>query len=149
MKKNILVVSLPNLLKVLVLAAGAVAIMLILGCEEQQQQQQPSAKMAKLVAAENIQLKKQLELRDKDIEKLKQLNEKELKNQEELLAKCQKEKKDLDEQLAGKFEAQMNSLIKDVAEENTKLREENENLKAPLKEKTETIQPLETQDDQI
>ena len=113
-----------------VLLAGIVAIMLVTGCEEQQQTS--SYRLARLAAAENIQLKKDLQQRDMEIEKLKEQHDKEMKNQQELLKKCQQQKGALEEQLGGKFEAQLNKLFKGVSEENTKLREENKNLKAQI-----------------
>lgn len=118
-----------TVLKAFVLAAGVVAIVLIAGCEEQQLS---STKMARIVAAENIQLKKQLQQRDSEIEKLKEQHDNELRKQEELLAKCRKEKKALEEQLAGKFEDQINEFFKTVAEESEKLDEENRKLKAQI-----------------
>lgn len=134
-----------NILKALVLAAGVVVIMLNTGCEEQQQQQQPSTKMAKVVAAENIQLKKDLQQRDSDIEKLKEQHSDELKKQQELLAKCQEENKDLQEQLAGEFQGQMNNLMGSVVEESRQLLEENERLKAQIKTLKAELERLKSQ----
>jgi superfamily II RNA helicase len=119
-----------NILKMFVLAAGIVVVMLIVGCEEQQQQ--PSTKMARVVAAENIQLKKDLQQRDSEIEKLKEQRSDELEKQKGLLAECQKEIEVLQEQLAGRFEDQINNIMRDMTEENKNLREENESLKAQI-----------------
>jgi hypothetical protein len=133
MKRNILKAfvlrSVPRRIA-FVLAAGVVAIMLNAGCEEQQQQ--PNSKMARLVAVENNQLKKDLQQRDVEIGKLKEQHGNELKGQQELLAKCQKEKEDLQEQIAGKFQGQIDNLMGSVAEESKQLREENESLKAQI-----------------
>jgi len=130
-----------GILKAFVLAAGVVAIMLSAGCEEQQQL--PSTKMSRLIAAENIQLKKQLELRDKDIEELKQLQEKELKKQKELLAKCQGEKRDLDAQLAGKYGDKINTFFNTVVEDTGRLQQENKSLKAEIEKLKAQIEELE------
>ncbi len=133
-----------NILKALVLAAGAVAIMLNVGCEEQQQQQ-PSAKMAKVVAAENIQLKKDLQQRDSDIEKLKEQHANELREQQKLIAKCQEEKRDLQEQLAGEFQGQLDNLVGSIAEENKNLKAQIETLKAELEKLKAQTEGLEAE----
>jgi len=65
--------------KVLILAVGTIVFVLIAGCQEQEL---TDAKKSRLVAAEDIELKKELEKRSREI-----------KRQEELLTKCQEEKK--------------------------------------------------------
>ena len=119
-----------GVLKSFMLAAGVVVIVLIVGCEEQQQQ--PDTKMARVMAAENIQLKKDLEERDSEIKKLKEQYGKESKEQEQLLAECQKSVEDLQEQLAGKFESQTNEFFEALTGDIGNLREENDNLKAQI-----------------
>jgi len=134
-------------LKAFVLAVGIIVIMLNAGCEEEQL---PDVKKARVIAAENMQLKKQLQRHDSEIEKLKGQHEKELKKQKELLAKCQEEKKYLEGPLAGEFDEQMNDLFKRLGEENEKMSAENENLKQQiekLKTELEEIKKLTEQPD--
>jgi len=126
-------------LKALVLATGVAVIMSVTGCEEQQV---PGTKRARIIAVENRQLKKQLQQRDSDMEKLKEQYDNESKNQKELLAKCEQEKKSLQEQLTGKFEAKLNDFIKSLGEENKKLLGENESLKAQIEELKEKVKEL-------
>jgi DNA anti-recombination protein RmuC len=133
-----------NILKAFVSAAGVAVIMLIVGCEEQQQQQ-PSTKMAKVVAAENIQLKKDLQQRDSEIEGLKEQHSNELKEQQELIAKCQDEERYLQEQLAGRFEGQMKEMFDTLVEEAGKLQKENEQLKAQIEVLKADLEKLKAQ----
>jgi len=118
-------------LMVFVLAVGIIVITLIAGCEEGQV---PSGKKARLISAENMQLKQQLQQREIEIEKLKGTHRKELENQKGLIERCQREKKLLQEKLSGKFEGQLNEFLKGMGEEARKLREENESLKLQIEQ---------------
>ena len=110
--------------KAVILAVGVV-IMLTAGCEKE-----------KPLANENMQLKEQLEQRDKEIEK-----------QKELLAGCLRGKKDLLEDLSGKpqekFGSMVNGMLKNVSEENIRLREENAKLKTQIEQLEVHVQQLE------
>ncbi len=123
-----------------VLAIGFVVTMLIAGCEEEQQL--PNTKKSRLIGAENIQLKKELKQRDREIERQKQLHKKEIEKQKLQLEKCLQEKKGLEEQLAGKFGDQIDELFKDVGGENLELREEIKNLKAQIEKLKEELDEL-------
>lgn len=129
--------------EVLVLAIGF-AILLAAGCG----QEAPSEKKSRLIAAENITLKKVLEQRDKEIERLKTQHNKERRRQEELLADCQKQKEDMQERLRQGVKKQVDEILTAVVEDNAKLRAEVEDLKAEiekLKQKIEVkARPLET-----
>ena len=109
--------------KTLVLTIGMVAIvMLIAGCEEQQS----IPKKSRLVATENQQLKEQLQQREQEIEK-----------QKELVAKCQKEKEVLRESVNRSTSVLMehftveNEALKARVEE---LQKENDRLKAEIEQ---------------
>jgi predicted nuclease with TOPRIM domain len=132
-------------LKAFVLAVCVVAIIIITGCEEQQVS---GGKMARIIAAENIQLKEQLQQYKSEIEKLKKQYDIELKKQGELLAKCSREKKSLEEQFAGKYEDQINEFFKTVAQESGKLDEENKQLKAQVEKLKAKLEKQKTQDEQ-
>lgn len=112
-----------------VLVVSVVVIMSIAGCEEQEL---PSAKKSRLIAAENMQLKKDLERRSKEIEGLKELIDKEIQKQEELLAKCLEEKETWKEKARQNVRNQVKGVLDTVIEENAKLRQENEELKAQI-----------------
>ncbi|MHC4558538.1 MAG: hypothetical protein ACYTFW_08930 [Planctomycetota bacterium] len=116
--------------KALVLLVG-VAVMLIAGCG---QQEPPSVKKSRAIAAENIELQKQLKQRGKEIEKLNELNDEKMKEQQKLLAKCQQEKETWKEKSQQNVRNQVKGVLDTVMEENAKLRQENEKLKAQIKE---------------
>ncbi len=112
-----------------VVAISVVVVMLIAGCQEQQL---PSEKKSRLIAAENMQLKKELERRSKEIEGLKELHDREIQKQEKLLAKCLEEKETWKEKSRQNIRNQVNSVVDALMEQNAKLREENEKLKAQI-----------------
>ncbi len=70
-----------------------IALMLIGGCVGQNEP--PSVKKSRTIAAENIELRKELAQSSKEIEKLKERHGKELNEQEKLLADCLQEKEAL------------------------------------------------------
>jgi len=116
--------------KTFVLAVGVVA-MLIVGCEGQEL---PSAKKSRLIAAENMQLKKELEQRSEEIERLKELHDRQMKEQEELLEKCLQEKEAWKEKSRQNVRNQVKGVFDAIMEQNVKLRQENEKLKAQIEE---------------
>ena len=105
--------------KTFVLAAGTVVIMLIAGCEKENA---PDTKRSRLIAAENMRLKKELGQRDKEIEK-----------QEKLLEKCLQEKNTWKAKAQQNIQEQVDSVLTVVMEKNEELRKENEGLKAQIK----------------
>ena len=117
-----------------------VVIMLIAGCEEQQL---PSAKKSRLIAAENMQLEKELERRSEDIERLKELHDREIQKQEKLLAKCLEEKETWKEKSRQNIRNQVNGVVDAIMVQNAKLRRENEKLKAQIEQLKAQVQQLE------
>ncbi len=105
--------------KAVILAVGVV-IMLTAGCEKE-----------KPLANENRQLKEQLEQRDKEIEK-----------QKELLVKYQQEKKDWAEQIPESIKVPTENTLK-YLEEIGRLVEENAKLKTRIEQLEVHIQQLE------
>ncbi|MFB0524208.1 MAG: hypothetical protein ACETVZ_01625 [Phycisphaerae bacterium] len=114
--------------KIFILAIG-VAIALGAGCQEQEL---PSEKKSRLIAAEKIQLKNELEQRGKEIKSLKKQHDKEIKQLKEELTKCQKQKEVLEKQLQENVEEKVDDILSAVVDENTKLREEIKKLKAQI-----------------
>ena len=97
----------------------AVLSLFLAGCQESNQSE---IRRAKLVGNENIQLKKQLELKDKQIQELK-----------ELIAKCENEKVlAIDE--AGNANLKALKMLAEISKEKDTLLEENLKLKAQIKE---------------
>jgi len=113
---------------IFVLAVG-VAVISIAGCG---QPELPSDKMSRLISVENTRLKKELELRNREIERLKDLHNKESKKQDKLLAECMQEKESWKQKAQQNVRNQVKDVFDSVMEHNSKLREENEKLKAQI-----------------
>lgn len=94
-------------------------ILLTAGCEEEQT---PGMKQSKLIAEQNMQLKKQLEQKDIEITKLKQQ-----------LNQCEIDKVKMQRQQREEINSVGEGVI-EIFEENVKLKEEVEQLKNQLEE---------------
>jgi len=126
--------------KALVLAIGVVvAVTLVAGCDEENRTNaKTDITKSRLVAVENRQLKK-------EIKQLKERHKKEIKHQERLLAKCQREKENIAE-LSGKgIKDLMDAALNDAAEQNSKLRRENEKLKNEIAQLKKQLEELKKQ----
>ena len=109
-----------------------IAVMLIGGCGGQNEP--PGVKKSRAIAAENIELRKQLAQSSKEIEKLKQQHSEEIDKQEKLLAECLQEKEDWKNKSRQNIRSQVKGVLDTVLEENKKLSEENARLKAQIEE---------------
>jgi len=116
--------------KALVLAIGVV-VMVGIGCHAGET---PSTKKARLIASENMQLKKQLERRDSEIEKLKTEHDRQIKLREEQIAKCLEQKQTLQKRSRENIQEQVDEVLATVVEENARLQEEIGELKAQIEE---------------
>ena len=114
--------------KMFVLAV-CVVVMSIVGCGNQVP---PSVKKSRLIAVENMRLKKELGQRNREIERLNELHNKESKKQEKLLAECVQEKESWKQKARQNVRNQVKGVFDAVMEQNAKLREENEKLKAQI-----------------
>lgn len=108
-----------------------VAVMLIGGCSGSEA---PSVKQGRALAAENIELRKQLEQRSAEIEMLTQRHGEEIKKQQSLLEKCEQEKLTWKTKAQQNIRDQVKGVLDVVVEENVRLREENQALKAQVEE---------------
>ncbi|MHC4499248.1 MAG: hypothetical protein ACYS9T_03840 [Planctomycetota bacterium] len=105
-----------------------VGIILITGCQEQNlPDAAPSEKMSRLIAAENMDLKKQIEEQEK-------VHAKEMQKQEKLLDRCLTDKKALEKRTKKEIERQVNEIVSVVIAKNAELRQENKSLKAQIDE---------------
>ena len=111
--------------------AVSVLVMSIAGCQEQEL---TGTKKSRLIAAENMQLKKELEQRSQEIERLKELHDRQMKEQEELLEECLQEKDAWKEKSRQNVRNQVKGVVDAIMEQNVKLRQENEKLKAQIEE---------------
>jgi hypothetical protein len=118
-----------NKLPILLLLLWICAIMLTVGCGPQQP---PNVKKARAIAAENIELRKELERRNNQIETLKEQYGEELEAQKKRLKTCLQEKEELKEKSRQNIRDQVKGVLDTVLEENRKLREENTRLKAQI-----------------
>ena len=111
--------------KYFILIVSIVAVMLS-GCSEPQSDNE---KRSRLIAAENLKLKSDLEQRDQEIAKLKESYDQELNEQIQLLVELQKQVKALQEKSKQNIRNQIDGVVDTVIKENTELRKENEDLK--------------------
>jgi DNA anti-recombination protein RmuC len=116
--------------KAFVLAVGIAAIMSIAGCNEENLSG-TNAKKSRLIADENWQLKEQLEQKNREVEKHKQL-----------LDKCAQEKNALQEQIRGKIDDKVSEVLDIFSETLKPLQEENEELKAQIEKLQKELQEL-------
>jgi multidrug efflux pump subunit AcrB len=115
--------------KILVLAVCVVVVLLIAGCGEQEP---PSMKKSRLIAVENMQLKRELEQCNREIEKLIELHNRESRKQEKILAECVQEKESWKQKAQQNVRNQVKGVFDAVMEQNAKLLEENKKLKAQI-----------------
>lgn len=120
--------------KAIALIVGVVVIALITGCEEQN----PSGtRKARLVAAENIQLKKGLEQRDKQIERQKELLAKRQQEADAENIQLKKELEQLDKQIDKQKE--LVSKYQQEAAKNIQLKKELERRDKQIEKQKELI----------
>jgi len=110
----------------------SIAVMLTGGCGGQNEP--PSVKKSRAIAAENIELRKELDRRSREIEKLKGQHKEEIDEQKQLLAECLKEKDIWQNKSRQNIRSQVKGVLDTVLEENKKLRDENTRLKAQIEE---------------
>lgn len=113
-------------------------LMLTIGCG---QPESPGVKKCRVIAAENIELRKELDRHKKEIEILKEQYSRKIDEQREQLRKCLQEKEELKEKSRQNVREQVSSVLDTIVEENKKLREstgrltaENTRLKAQIEE---------------
>lgn len=111
--------------------AAAVGLLLGLGsgCR---QEATPDTKQARLIAAESMQLRKQLAARGAEMEELKVQHAKEIEQRQEQLAACQKKVEVLQKDLERGVAARVESVVATMMDENARLRREIESLRAEI-----------------
>jgi hypothetical protein len=106
-------------------------LMLVAGCG---QKEAPDFKQTRAIAAENIELRKELNRQDARFANLKKQYDKELQKQRELLEKCEQERDEWKTKARNNVREQVQGVLDSVMADNAKLREENAKLKAQLEE---------------
>jgi hypothetical protein len=134
--------------KTFVLAVGVLAVaVLTAGCQEEQsrtstmsndQMSSPSdaERMSKLVAAENLDLKKKLAEQEqrhtREMQQQRAPLDKEIRNKQRLLDSCLQQKKSLEELSRDGVESYMSNIVGPLVDESQKLRKENDALKVQV-----------------
>lgn len=112
---------------------------LFAGC---QQPQTPNEKQARLLAAENIQLKERLTNQQAKMETLQKQQAQKLQQQEQELATCRARAEQLQKDLETGIAERVKDVTTKVMDENARLRKEIETLQAQIKKlKAEPGQP--------
>lgn len=101
------------------------------GCQEAQT---PSEKQSRLIAAQNIELEKQLAARDKEIGNLKAQYSARLGLEQKKLADCKKDTANCREELKRDRSEDMDQMLIPTLNQLAELRDENVQLKAKIKE---------------
>ena len=104
-------------------------IILVTGCGPKEP---PSVKQSRAIAAENIELRKQVKQLSREIESLKKQHEEEIKKQGKLLTQCEQDKDALKKKAQQNIRSQVAPVLDAVMDETAKLREENTELKAQI-----------------
>lgn len=107
----------------------AVACILFAGCRGQEA---PSAKRARLIAAENKKLLGDLDSRDREIAELKSKHQQELAKQKKLLGECNTERAALKEQVKTQIETNVTGILESVMDQNRLLQDQVQKLQAEL-----------------
>ena len=107
----------------------SLAVVPTIGCGPQEP---PNVKKTRVIAAENIELRKELDRRNEEIEMLKEQHGRELDEQKKLLQTCLQEKEDWQNKSRQNIRNQVKGVLDTVLEENTKLREENKQLRSQI-----------------
>ena len=114
-------------------------VWLLAGC---QQPQTPNEKQARLLAAENLQLKQKLAVQQRELQLLQKAAGLKTQQQEQELAKCRAREEQLQQDLDKGIAERAGDVTAKVIDENAKLRQEVERLRAQLKKsKVEPNQP--------
>jgi len=114
-------------------------VTVLAGC---QQPQTPNEKQARLLAAENLQLKKQLADQQAKLASLQKQQTQRIQQQEEELSKCRARAEQLQKDLEKGIGERVRDVTAKVMDENASLRKQIESLQARLKKlKAEPNQP--------
>jgi hypothetical protein len=108
-----------------------VAAMVFTGCQ-QPQQKAPNEQQARLLAAQNADLQKQLDARQAESKTLQEKNNQELRKRDQELIRCKVRIDSLQQELKKGIEERVKSVTAPVLDENAKLRQEVEQLKAQI-----------------
>jgi len=112
------------------LLAATVAVMFFMGCQRQQEPANPQ--QARLAAAQNADLQKQLADRKAEIEVLQKKHAQELRQRDQELIRCKVRMDSLQQELKKGIDERVKSVTAAVMDENAKLRQEVADLKTQI-----------------
>ncbi len=107
-----------------------VAVMFFTGC--QQPQEAPNQQQARLLAAQNADLQKQLQLRQAEIKVLQEKHTRELRQRDQELIRCKVRIEALQQDVKKGVDERVKSVTAPVLDENARLRQEVVELKAEI-----------------
>ena len=110
--------------------AVTVATVLLTGC--QQSQEAPNQQQARLLAAQNADLQKQLEARQAEIKVMQEKHTRELRLRDQELIRCKVRIDALQQEIKKGIDQRVGTITARVLDENAKLRQEIEQLKAEI-----------------
>jgi len=110
--------------------AALVAMLVFAGC--QQPQEAPNQQQARLLAAQNADLQKQLEARQAEIKVMQEKHTKELRLRDQELIRCKVRIDALQQEIKKGIDQRVGTITARVLDENTNLRQEIEKLKAEI-----------------
>ncbi len=110
--------------------AALVAMLVFAGC--QQPQEAPNQQQARLLAAQNADLQKQLETQQAEIKILQEKHTKELRLRDQELIRCKVRIDALQQEIKKGIDQRVQTITARVLDENAKLRQEIEQLKAEI-----------------
>jgi hypothetical protein len=117
-------------------AAALLVVVVFAGCQQpqaaNQPQEAPSQQQARLLAAQDADLQKQLAARQAEIETLQKTHAKELRQRDLELLQCRARIDALQKDLEKGIDERVKSVTAAVMDENAKLRQEVEQLKAQI-----------------
>jgi TolA-binding protein len=102
------------------------------GCTTRQEP--PSVRRSRAIAAENIELKKQIQQRDRQIEEMRLQQERETTGLREELQKITEERDAWETRAKRNIREQVKGVLDAVVEDNARLRKENNDLKKQIEE---------------
>jgi hypothetical protein len=108
----------------------AAILVLLAGCH--QPEEAPNGRQARLLAAENADLQRQLAARQVEIEALQQRHTKELRQRDYELIRCKARIAALQQELKTKIDERVTGVTAAVMDENAKLRRQVEELQAQV-----------------
>jgi hypothetical protein len=111
--------------------AATIAMVFLTGCQ-QPSQETPNQQQARLLAAQNADLQKQLEVRQAEIKILQEKHTKELRLRDQELIRCKVRIDALQQELKKGIDQRVQTITARVLDENAKLRQEIEQLKAQV-----------------